>query len=301
MVLKVGTDCSGIEAPIQALKKLKINFSHEWSCEIDKYARKSIKANYNPKILFEDINKKRSLPNIDLYVCGFPCQTFSMAGDRKGFRDPRGTIFWECLKVIRSKKPKIFILENVKGLLNHDSGNSFKTILNCLKRVKIYNIYYKVLNTRDYGIPQNRERIFLVGIRTDKQKTEFQFPKKKKMKDIMSFVDTSDRKKDNLPPYYKNSKLKHCKGVFVELGFINYIKTDSYTTYSPTIMAKNYMWCRSMKRRANVKEHLKLQGFPTSFKQVVSDAQIKRQVGNSMSVNVLSELIKSILKTLKCN
>ena len=170
MVLRVGTDCSGIEAPIQALKRLKIKFSHEWSCEIDPYARKSIKANYNPKILFEDITKPRKLPDIDLYVCGFPCQTFSTAGERKGFGDPRGTIFYYCLKVIKTKKPKYFILENVKGLVNHDNGKTFKTILNCLKKLKIYNIYHNVLNTKDYGIPQNRERIFIVGVTVNVRK-----------------------------------------------------------------------------------------------------------------------------------
>jgi DNA (cytosine-5)-methyltransferase 1 len=300
MVLKVGTDCSGIEAPIQALKKLKINFSHEWSCEIDKYARESIKANYNPKILFEDMTKKRKLPNIDLYVCGFPCQTFSMAGDRKGFGDPRGTIFWQCLKVIRSKKPKIFILENVKGLVNHDQGNSFRTILNCLKRVKIYNIYYKVLNTRDYGIPQNRERIFLVGIRKDKQKTEFQFPKKKKMKDIRLYIDTNDKSKypiqKCIKKYYTQSK-----GIFIDISWIKLTSKNAFQTYAPTICTNGHMWCKPMNRRANIKEYLKLQGFPTSFKVVVSDCQLKKQVGNSMSVNVLVELIKSILNCMKRN
>jgi DNA (cytosine-5)-methyltransferase 1 len=296
MVLKVGTDCSGLEAPIQALKKLKVKFSHEWSCEIDPHARKSIKANYNPKIVFEDITKPRKLPDIDLYVCGFPCQTFSMAGERKGFSDPRGTIFYKCLKVLKTKKPKYFILENVKGLVNHDDGNTFKTILNCLQKLKLYNIHHQILNTKDYGIPQNRERIFIVGVRKDVRK-KFEFPKKRKLPHniIHKYVDTSDKSKDILPPYYKKFNVKKFKCVFIEMGFINYIKLDSYQQYSPTLMAKNYMWCRPMGRKANVKEHLKLQGFPLSFKQVVSDAQMKKQIGNSMSVNVLVVLFKQML------
>ncbi len=296
MVLRVGTDCSGIEAPIQALKKLKINYNHEWSCEIDKYARESIKANYEPKLLFEDITKSRKLPNIDLYICGFPCQTFSMAGDRKGFGDPRGTIFYYCLKVIRTKKPKYFILENVKGLVNHDSGNSFKTILNCLNLLKIYDIYYKVLNTKDYGIPQNRERIFIIGINKS-LKQKFEFPKKKKMKDIKSFIDTSDKSKQAWPNYC-NKSISKSKGVFLDATFINLVSSKSYQTYSPTICTNGHMWCKTMKRKANKKEYLKLQGFPSSFKVVVSSRQIKRQIGNSMSVNVLVEIFKELLK---CN
>jgi len=294
MGLRVGTDCSGIEAPIQALKKLKINFSHEWSCEIDKYARESIQANYDPKLLFEDITKLRKLPPIDLYICGFPCQTFSMAGERKGFGDTRGTIFYQCLNVIKVKKPKYFILENVKGLINHDSGNSFKTILICLDRLKVYDIYYKVLNTKDYGIPQNRERIFIIGIKKS-LKQKFEFPKKKKMKDIKSFIDTSDKNNIPYPNFCKKSMIK-TKGIFVDSSFINLVSSKSYQTYSPTICTNGHMWCKPMKRKATIKEYLKLQGFPSSFKQVVTDTQMKRQIGNSMSVNVLIEIFKELLK-----
>ena len=125
---------------------------------------------------------------------------------------------------------------------------------------------------------------------------KFEFPKKRKLRDdtIQKFIDTTDKSKDTLPPYYKKFNVPKYKGVFIELGFINYIKFDSYQHYSPTLMAKNYMWCRPMGRKANIKEHLRLQGF-RSFKQVVSDAQLKKQIGNSMSVNVLVELFKQLL------
>lgn len=117
--------------------------------------------------------KIKDIPDIDLYICGFPCQPFSMAGERKGTEDSRGTIFYECLKVIRNKKPNYFILENVKGLITIDKGNTFKEILQSLKNLKIYNVEWKVLNTKDYGIPQNRERIFIIGIKKSLKK-EFQ-------------------------------------------------------------------------------------------------------------------------------
>lgn len=292
-LIKIGTDCSGIEAPIQALKKMKVKFSHEFACEIDKHARESIKANYKPKILFEDMTKKRKLPNIDMYVCGFPCQTFSMAGSRKGMADPRGTIFYDCLKVIKSKKPKIFILENVKGLLNHDKGKTFEIIMKCLKKLEIYNIYYKVLNTKDYGIPQNRERVFIIGLRKDKQKKEFSFPKKKKMKKIESYIDKNAKHKDE-PLNFAKKSLTKTQGVFVDLVWIKVVSHKSYSTYSPTLTCNTRLWCVPKKRFATIKEMLSLQGFPKNFKQVVSNKQMTRQIGNSMSVNVLIVLFKSI-------
>lgn len=295
---KIGTDCSGIEAPIQALKKLNVNFSHEWSCEIDKYARESILANYDPKVIYEDITIKRNLPKIDIYVSGFPCQSFSIAGNRGGFDDTRGTIFYYCLKTIKQSQPNIFILENVKGILSHDSGNTWNIILNNLDSLKtIYNIDYMILNTLDYGIPQNRERVFIVGIKKNIQKNKFVFPKKLKMKNIHDYIDYNDNSKQSIPPFAKNAVSKS-KGVFLDLSWIRKVSKDSYSTYSPTICTNGALWCKPMKRRANIYEYLKLQGFPINFKQVVSDTQMKKQIGNSMSVNVLVELFKEIFKAI---
>jgi DNA (cytosine-5)-methyltransferase 1 len=113
----VGTDCSGIDAPIEALTQLKILFKHKWSCENDKFARMSIEANYNPEIMYEDISNRnhKLLPSVDIYVCGFPCQPFSFLGDYLGLHDKRSKIMDHCIQVIRLKKPKLFVLENVKG------------------------------------------------------------------------------------------------------------------------------------------------------------------------------------------
>ena len=203
-MLRVGTDCSGIEAPIQALKQLKIPFRHVFSSEIDKYCIESIKANYKPEIIFGDkegdfpegdIRKRniKDVPDIDLYVCGFPCQPFSQAGERRGLDDERGNVFFSCLKVIKEKQPKYFILENVKGLVSNDKGRTFRIIIKKLSTLEKYGyiIKYKVLNTRDYGIPQNRERLFIVGT-----KENFEWPKKKKMKPLYKFIDFTDKKKE---------------------------------------------------------------------------------------------------------
>lgn len=191
--MKIGTDFSGIGSPEMALKLLNIEHEQVFACEIDKYARKSFEAIHgNPQTFYEDITKRdhSEIPQLDLYVAGFPCQAFSMAGKRKGFDDVRGTLFFNVAEFIKINQPKCFILENVKGLLSHDGGKTFQTIISLLTdnggtangQIFIpyfedglgYHVYYKVLNTKDYGIPQNRERIFIVGF---KEFREFSFPK----------------------------------------------------------------------------------------------------------------------------
>jgi len=319
-IIRVGTDCSGIEAPIQALKQLKlegfpIKFKHIFSSDIDPYCIKSIKANYNPKIIYNDMTKRniKKMPDIDLYICGFPCQSFSMAGKRKGMKEKRGQIFWHCLEVIEEKLPTVFILENVKGLLSIDKGKTFEHIIQSLKDLNYYDIYWKVLNTKDYGIPQNRERLFIIGIAQDELSSlqdssllsnedpterisNFKWPSKKRMKSLDSFVDWNDvtPNKTGLTDRVKQMK-KHIpkNSKFIDLSFkhATYPNSDKYT---PSLIRSGSLWCVPLKRYANIKEMLELQGFPSNFKQDVSNTQLKRQIGNSMSVCVLKELFKEI-------
>jgi DNA (cytosine-5)-methyltransferase 1 len=296
-MIRVGTDCSGIEAPIQALKKLKIPFTHEFSCEKDLYCQQSIEANYSPKVFFSDITKRKysDIPDIDLYICGFPCQPFSSAGLRNGVYDIRGTIFYYCIKTIRAKLPTYFILENVRGLTTIDGGNVFQYILKQLENIKKYDIYWKVLNTKDYGIPQNRERIFIIGI-LKSQRQPFEWPKPTKMKNIYNYIDTTNTEEEPIPNYLKRAnffKKIPKDAVFVNIGFTQdkFITSDRIC---PCLTTSNQLWCVPLTRRATVSEYLKLQGFPTTFKQVVSDTQMKKQVGNSMSVNVLYSIFKQL-------
>ena len=188
----IGTDFSGIGAPEMALKYLGIDFESVFACEIDKYARQSFKQLHKPKTFYNDITTRnhKEVEQLDLYVAGFPCQAFSMAGKRKGFEEARGTLFFNVAEFIKINQPKVFVLENVKGLLSHDKGNTFQTIVDILSngggtqngQISLdvfedglgYHIYWQVLNTKDYGIPQNRERIFIVGF---KDFREFSFPK----------------------------------------------------------------------------------------------------------------------------
>lgn len=191
-MIKIGTDFSGIGSPEMALKYIGIEHRNIFACDIDKYARQSFNALHDPETMFEDITKRNheDIENLDLYVAGFPCQSFSMSGQRKGFDETRGTLFFDTAKFIKVNQPKCFILENVQGLLNHDSGRTFQTIIDLLTNnggtingqmsFPIfddglgYHVYYKLLNSKDFGVPQNRVRIFIIGFKDFK---EFTFPK----------------------------------------------------------------------------------------------------------------------------
>ena len=305
----VGTDCSGIEAPIQALKNLGVPFSHEFSSDIDKYCIQSIKANYKPKVLFGDpdgsfpcgdIAKRdiKDVPDIDLYVCGFPCQPFSAAGHKKGFKHKSGNVFWSCLELIMVKKPKYFILENVKGLLSNDKGKTWKTIREALNKLQGYTIDWKILNTKDYGIPQNRERLFIVG-HVNKQFTwPSPVPYENRLADYVDKTVQEDYKPSQIRREYIKKFPNH---IFLDLGWVAADNArQSYARLGrelmPCLCARSQLVClHGTCRNISVKELLAIQGFSTDFKQVVSNTQIKKQIGNSMSVNVLENIIKSLI------
>lgn len=294
--LRIGTDCSGIEAPIVALQQMKIPFVHEFSSEIDKHCIETILLNFKPNIIFGDMQKRdlRDIPDIDMYVCGFPCQPFSYAGKRDGIRDPRGTVFWECLRIIRKKKPIIFVLENVKGLLSIDDGQTFQTMISLLKNIKIYNVHWKVLNTADYGIPQSRKRIFIVGIMKKHQKNDFHWPNPIPCQSLRDFIDWNDRSKSSKKPNPKLQKMNPL-GIFLDLAFsFQYFRNAD--TICSCLCAYSNFWNHVLHRKMNTVEKLRLQGFPPDFR--ISDKMIQKQIGNSMSVNVLVLLFKSIFETL---
>lgn len=132
--------------------------------EIDKYAIKIYQSQFPKHKNYGDITKikAKELPDFDLFVGGFPCQSFSVAGKRRGFEDTRGTLFFDIARILKEKKPKHFLLENVKGLLSHDSGRTFKTIISTLAKLG-YRVEWQVLNSKNFGVPQNRERVFIIG------------------------------------------------------------------------------------------------------------------------------------------
>lgn len=210
-MIKVGTDFSGIGSPEAALKRLNIPHHNVFACDIDKYARQSFLELNSPDLFYDDITTRdyKEVSQLDLYVAGFPCQSFSIAGQRKGFNETRGTLFFNVAEFIKINQPECFILENVKGLLSHDNGKTYQTItdvltngggtlngqmgMDTIEDGLGYHVYTKVLNTKDYGIPQNRERIFIVGF---KHWRTFNFPVKMplklKLKDILE-QDINDK------------------------------------------------------------------------------------------------------------
>ena len=304
-MIKIGTDCSGIEAPIEALKKIcdkyDLSFTHVFSSEIDKYALQYIKDNHNPNIIFGDMTKRNinDVPDIDLYVSGFPCQPFSRANKFKTSVDPRLNLFNNCLEVIRNKKPKIFILENVKTLATLNNGKYFNEILEILNSLNIYHIHWKVINSKDCGIPQCRDRLYIIGISREYSKYDFLFPEKKQMKDIKDFIDDTDNtimeiKKCNETLFQNIPN----NSVFIDIGFRE-AKFPNSNKWAPCITAQPNMWCVPKNRKANIKEYLSLQGFPTkNIVQNISDHQFKKKIGNSMTVDVIEGLLINCFKSI---
>jgi len=297
--LRIGTDCSGIEAPIVALQQLKIPFQHVFSSEIDPSCISTIQSNFHPQILFHDMRQRslKEIPDIDVYVCGFPCQPFSITGNRKGTMDPRGTIFWECVRVIVQKRPLFFILENVPGILSIQEGKLFHSMMDALQRIKGYYVDWKILNTKDYGIPQSRKRVFIIGFQIQYKQSEWKWPISIPCKSLHDYIDFSDNQRhsnitprmqiifDNVP---EGSK-------FINLSFARDTNRNTHQ-FCPTITASGNMWCVPLMRYASVKELLRLQGFSTRMKfHKISNWKRKRQIGNSISVNVLKALFINLI------
>ena len=203
-MIKTGSDFSGVGAFDQALRKLGIDYQTVYACDWDKYARQTYIENYgNPKYFPKDVYE-REIPeeSLDIYMTSPPCQAFSLAGKRKGEDDDRGILFYNSHEFIQKNNPRYFIFENVRGLLSDANGLTFKVWLDMLGGKSVngnpvlfpnekstpYHIYWQVLNAKHYGVPQNRERVFIIGIRDDADNT-FRFPKTqhltKKLKDVL--------------------------------------------------------------------------------------------------------------------
>ena len=187
VTIRIGTLFSGIGAIEHALHRLKLKTEIVFAGDIDPFVKKAYFANYeiSEDSWHDDIQEfsaKKYKNKVDLIVGGSPCQSFSMAGKRGGMEDTRGTLFYDFARVIKECQPKIFIFENVRGLLNHDKGNTWKVIQNVFDQLG-YSINTKILNSSDYGIPQSRNRVFVVGFK--KQNTKFLFPKPIKLQKTM--------------------------------------------------------------------------------------------------------------------
>lgn len=283
----------------------KCVFSSEW----DEDAQKTYFANFG-EVPFGDITKeftKKQIPeNFDVLCAGFPCQPFSIIGDKKGFKhETQGTLFFNIEEILLAKKPKAFILENVRNLTAHNGGRTFKIILSHLKNAG-YDVHYKVLNALVYGVPQKRERIIICGFR---EKVDFEFPPpvpSEKWKTVADIIDADAAYDRSLfvRPVIRESRLARLKDKSFPKPYISHENVAGAITphnFSCALRAggsANYILIND-ERRPSAREMLRIQGFPDDFKIVVNYGQIKRQTGNSVAVPVIRAVAEKIVEKLK--
>lgn len=282
-------------------------FASEW----DKFAAKTYKLNYGeePEGDISLINPE-DIPDHHILLAGFPCQPFSQAGLRKGFEDTRGTLFFEIAKILKEKRPQAFLLENVKQLRGHDKGRTLETILKVLREDLNYTVYYDVLRAADFGVPQNRERIYIVGFSNETTSvTEFEFPAPTlaptRVGDILEEqVDEKYTISDRLYEGHMRRKKEH-KEKGNGFGFSLFNEDSPYTN---TISARYYKDGSEIlidqgpdknPRKLTPRECARLQGFPEEFVIPVSDTQAYRQFGNSVSVPVVELIAKNMVDAIE--
>ncbi len=303
-------------------------FASEW----DEYAQQTYKANFDtPETINGDITKidAKDVPDFDICLAGFPCQAFSIAGRKMGFNDDykgvcRGTLFFDVVRICEEHKPKVIFCENVKGLTIHDKGNTFKVIIKTLRELG-YEPLYKVLNSRDYGVPQNRERIYIVAFRKDIDCSGFHFPQPTNTKAVIEDIieDEPVSVKYYLSTQYLKTLREHrarhealghgfgyevknmddvanalvCGGMGRER---NLIVDDRLTDFTPVTHIKGEV-NREGIRKMTPREWARLQGFPDDYKLVLSDTHLYKQFGNSVTVPVIEAIAKEIRRTLDGN
>ena len=259
---------------------------------------------------------EKELEDFDLMTYGFPCQSFSVMGKRLGFNDKeKGNLFFESMRIVKYKKPKFLIAENVKGLIHHDKGNTFETIIKTLEYLG-YNNYYKILRSSDFDVPQERERIFIVSIRKDIDNNKFVLPKgkptNKTLKDIIEINADRKQPKGSLmkylnPIYFKeyksNGNIKklfdgNVQGYFTSSFSLNRIYSINGT--SPTLTTHNDAVYYEINGHLTQRERFKLQGFNPDYvdlllKNGISKGYIDKMSGNSITVNVIQAILKNLL------
>lgn len=307
---------AGIGGFRYALESLgcKCVFSSEW----DKYCQESYNLNFND-IPYGDITQidEKEIPCFDILCGGFPCQPFSVSGKQRGFSDTRGTLFFDIARIVAYHKPKVILLENVKNLKAHNDGATFEVISNTLNELN-YNIYYQVLNAKNFGLPQNRERIAIVCIRKDIDSGKFKFPvgsdKLVTISDIKEPDDKTEKyilKRSDI--HIDLDKLKKAEedgkvnkpvqiGVIANGGQGNRIYHEN--GIGITLAASSggaapktgAYYINGKVRRLSPREAARLQGFPESFKIIDNDSQSLKQFGNSVPINLLKEVFKGLLE-----
>lgn len=294
-----------------------------YSNDIDKYCRQTYDANFSSKLDCRDISStpSKEIPSHNLLAAGFPCQPFSIAGHKRGFSDPRGHLFYEVARILRDKSPEAFLLENVGHLRNHNKGETLEAILRMLRDELGYTVQYKILNTKDYGLPQKRSRIYFVGFKKDQS---FSFPPplegiKCKVGDFLETKKTDEHYFLSQKYYEGLSRHKErhrSKGqgfgfeVLDRNGISNALvagnmgrernliqdipRENFYKEGEDKAVKRNSYGIRKL----TVREYARLQGFPDNFSFPVSMTQAYKQIGNSVSVPVIRLIAQNIRKSL---
>lgn len=286
---------------------VKAGYNIVWSNDFDKYAVETYKANFTHPVILGDINQVDldSLPDFDILIGGFPCQPFSMMGEKKGFEDARGTLFFRIAEIIKDrigkgKKPNAIILENVRSLKTHDNGRTFATIKRILEEDLDYIVFDDILNSADYGIPQTRNRTYIVCFAN--HSATFSFPEKQPLITTMKkLLETDVDEKYFLSEKILPTILSNGTGGYKAKSEID---LDVARPLCAT-MAKmhracqdNYVTKNGKVRRLTPRECARLQGFEDSFVIPVSDSQAYKQFGNAVTVNVAYQVAQSVKETL---
>lgn len=296
---------------------LSYNLRHKglncvFSCDFDKFVNETYYLNYEEQS-YGDITKINPslIPNHQILLAGFPCQAFSIAGLRKGFADERGALFLNILQILQAKQPEYFILENVKGLITHEKGQTLKFILQQLEN-RNYFVKWKVLNTADFGIPQNRERIYIIGFKNKQLYEDYRFPKAQHFQyNLNNFIDLASK---NLSEkyFYKDNKYFDMLKESYEEQYTFYQIRRKYIRVNkknicPTLTANMgtgghnvpIIYTKRGFRKLTPRECFNLQGFPLSFKlPKLSDTRLYKQVGNSVSINVIEKITNCLEKVI---
>lgn len=269
-----------------------------FASEIDVEARRAYEANYGI-VPNGDITKiaPSKIPDHDILLAGFPCQPFSIIGNRLGFDDIRGTLFFNIVQILAEKQPPMFVLENVKQLSTHNHGSTLATILDKLQQLG-YKVHWKILNALDYGLPQKRERTIIVGFKD--HSVDFQFPKKTQMKPLEDILEDNEDVDDKhfasdsiVKKRLATHKSKHELAVWHENKSGN-ISSYPYSCALRAGASYNYLLINGI-RRFTPRELLRLQGFPDTFEIVCTDGQTRKQAGNAVPVTMIRAVLNEVL------
>lgn len=297
-------------------------FKSVYACEHDPYPAETFEQNFDLKVDRRDIRlvQPGDIPEADGYLFGFPCQAFSVAGYRLGFSDPtgRGNLFFEVMRLVHTNRPRFLVAENVKNLVGHDNGHTFKVILEALG-TEGYKVKHKVLNTTEYGnIPQHRERIYIVAFRNEDDYNNFRFPEAvpltKKLSDIIDF-------RNKLPDKYYYTSGKYKGNVYEKLveamddpdtvyqwrrQYVRKNKSGVVPTLTANMGTGGHNVCivktKYGIRRMTPRECFNAQGFPNEFKlPAQADSRLYKQAGNSVSVSVINRIAENIVLAFQNN